>query len=255
MKLAQIFDVYEAFIPTKASVYLKPYGVPIGDTYWNLTDRAVIDVLNFSNISYGTNKVIASEDFTTYTGKGFMEYVYVSGDTNYSKIQYPVKVTSTGNYTVALRMKSKVAVDVNAEILWNGVSVGIVGAGGTIGDLDWHWYSANIKVLSTEVSTLGLELLNRYSAIDKIYISPVASFLTPTGTGPALSIAPYITINAQLFQVTDGGPTYALKIHDFKTTLTEVITNDWYNFDLNFIDSSLQTSLTDDSNVLVLSTS
>jgi len=255
VKLAQIFDVYESFTPTKASVYLKPYGVPTGDTYWDITSGAVVDSLNFSDIEYGTNKIIASEDFATYTGKGFMEYVYIDNSLNYSEIKYPVKTMSTGNYTIALRMKSRVGATAAAGILWDGTSVGTVTSGGVIGDTDWHWYSGNIAVSSTATSTLGIELQERYSGLDKIYISPVASYVVPVGTGPVLSIAPFITVHAQLFQVTSEGPTYALDIHDFKTTLTEVITDDWYNFDLNFIDSSLVTTLSDDSYAVVLFTS
>ena len=255
MKLAQIFDVYESFTPTKASVYLKPYGVPTGNTYWNITSGAVIDALNFSDIEYGTNKIIASEDFATYTGKGFMEYVYIDDSINYSEIKYPVKTTTIGNYTIALRLKSRIGANVNAEILWGGTSVGIITSGGVIGDTDWHWYSTNIAISSTEISTLGIELQERYSGLDKIYISPVASYVIPVGIGPVFSTAPFITIHAQLFQVANESPTYALDIHDFKTTLTEVISDDWYNFDLNFIDSSLVTTLSDDSYAVVLFTS
>ena len=49
----------------------------------------------------------------------------------------------------------------------------------------------------------------------------------------------YITIHTNLYTVdVNDRPDSEMYIYDFKTTIDEVLTDDWYNFSLSFLDES-----------------
>jgi hypothetical protein len=243
---AQVFDIAGAYVPTKASVYLRP-SVEAEDAFVWDGDEFAIDALNFSSISEATNKLFPSQSFAGYYGHGAMSVVEIDVMEPYSVAEYPIRFISSGTYNVYFRYKTLVApFDITVYLDGNLVTT-INKPFATIGT--WNWCNATIDILDEERHILGVSLLQNDSCFDKIVITDTIR----TDTGSINYLSPFSTIHAMLYQVgIDYTPTSPLYIHDYKTTLDEIQTDDWYNFDLNFIDISLSVAFPDNKYALVL---
>jgi hypothetical protein len=251
--LAQVFNVYGSFTPTKASAYLRVIGDVIGESYFDITDDACIDALNFSVLTQSTNKLIVDNRDPAFTGSGFLSTLEFVPTQSYSSVDYPITTTITDTYRIWIRVQ-KLTGNFLARVYINGTQEGKIEAAGPTGT-DWLWLSCDIEISKTRDHIMSIVMQEDNNTLDKIYITSDLT-ATPTGTGPVLTTAPYITVNSMLYTVDSSGrPDYPLFINDYKTTRGELRTDDWYNFDLNLIDDSLASVSFNDRYALVLVTS
>lgn len=242
VKLSQAFNVFGAFIPTKAYVYLKPFVKHSSIDYFDVSKYnistalwgACIDALNFSTLTHGDNSLMALEDVQSYTGAGYLESVGVGTD---AQCNYPIQSDSshTGTYVVYIRARTITGI-FTANLYLDGTLENTINDP-AVPDTSWRWYNTTITISDTDTKILGIRLSVEGSAIDKIYIAPNTLETVPVGTGHIYTDAPYITIHAEVYTVDNNDrPVDPLQIYDYKTTLTDVLTEGWYNFDLNFLD-------------------
>jgi len=245
VKLAQVFGVYDQFVPTKASVYLRQ------KTYENipyiLIDGGVaVDALNFSELSQGTNKLLPSTTFADYSGHGHLYVDEFDSTGPYGIVEYPIKASSVGDYNIMFRCRKadnpfvmRVYFD---DVLIDTINENMVATG------VWNWFFITVEIPDTEIHTLGLSLREADSALDKIIMS--SEWLTLDTVNNYADA--YITIHTNLYTVdTDNRPDSEMYIYDYKTTIDEVRTDDWYNFSLNFLEESRAIDF-EDKHALVL---
>jgi hypothetical protein len=237
LRLAQLFDVSGAFIPTKASIYLKRTGVNAG-SYFDLDSNVSIDATNFSSLTQGSNKIVIDDRVAGYTGNGYMRVQAVSGS-SWPVVKFPVKTTEPDGFNLYIRGRSSSG-QFNADILIDGIRVFQISsvASGT-----WEWFSSSFTLPDVDSSSLEIRIEEDAALLDKIYISTTAS--TPTGEGAAFTDSPYITAHLQVYETDGTIPTNPLFIYSYKNSLSDIYIDDWYDFALTGLDSS--TVLTFDS--------
>jgi hypothetical protein len=269
LRLAQEFEVNEEFVPTKASVYLKRSGDNLSSSWALRSSRAsIIDASNFSSISQSDNKVIFDDRVSGYTGNGYMvlspedEFDIVGGDDNsYPIVNYPIRNSIPDYYNLWIRCFSADFGDPSssnfeADILLDGIVVKNISS--VVGSDEWLWLNTSFILPDTQQHILGIRMKEKGAIIDKIYID-ADSGTVPEGDGPPYLTSPYITAHMKVY---DGygysSPVDPLYIYDYKTSLDEIIQDDWYNFDINVLDSRRGYDIKEDftSNFfLVMSTS
>ena len=245
LRVAQEFDVDKAFVPSKASVYLKRSGKNTLNYFPLYSDREnIIDATNFSTITQGTNKVIFDDRIATYTGNGYMilapeENLDIMGD-SFSVINYPIRSIVDDTYQLWLRCYSNnfdnpSTTSFEVDILLDGEVVRTISD--SISVDDWSWLQTNIVIPDRNEHILGIKLKGKGNIIDKIYIE-ADSTIVPEGDGPYNSDSPFVTVHMKVY---DGeGKTYPsnpMFIYDYKTTVDEVVQDDWYNFNISEMDS------------------
>lgn len=251
VRLAQIFDVNSQFVPTKTSVYLKRVGSNTAN-YLDIDSAVSIDATNCSSISSKTNKLILDDRDTNYTDNGFMLCQNIGAsiaDKDFSVLNFPIKTTTPGKVWLYMRIQS-LSGSFTSSILDDGITIADVN--GTTDGTAWTWLATSFAIPDTETHILGIRLEEHDSSIDKIYIS--RSSASVSGTGPALTLAPYVTIHLQVYNIdNDFLPTTPLFVYANKSTIDEIIATDWYNFNLETLGASAISF--DDSYALVMSSS
>ncbi len=240
LRLAQEFNVAADFLPTKASVYLKRSGSNTS-TAWSLSDdrATIIDASNFSTITQSTNKLFFDDRIVSFTGNGYMamspDADIVGND--FSVINYPIRNSVPGSYNVWLRVHTGSSDPsgssvFNAEMLLDGIVVKTINS--TIANDEWAWLSTSLVVPDTAQHILGIRLKEKDSVIDKIYIDADKEF-TPEGDGTPYATSPYVTTHMKIYDSDGLSPTDPLQVYSYKTTLDEIVQDDWYNFDITIL--------------------
>ena len=232
LKLAQIFYVYGQFIPTKASIYLKTVGDGYSD-YFDVSATVSIDALNFSHIVQSGHKFMPYTLYDDYTGKASLYLKNITSGSGYPKVYYPVKTSSPGTYTLWVRSRSSTGNFV-ADVYVDDVLAGTINQA-AVPALAWSWFSTNFTLQDQNKHIISLRLRETETAIDKLCIA--SSVIVPASINEYQSS--FITVHLQVYTVNaDDVPQTQLDIYDSKSTATEIQADDWYNFDLNFLDSS-----------------
>ena len=250
VRLAQIFDAFGSYYPLKASVYLKRVGNNLSN-YFDLTDGTIsIDASNYAQIAQASNKAIFDDVLSSYTGNGYI-IVRATGGLTWPVVEYPILTETPRKYNLYLRMQSPSG-NIQFSVLIDGevvASVDLVGAASV-----WDWYSLDFAIPDTKKHVLGIRLEEDSLALDKVYLNK--DYTVITGSGPNLTTSPFVTIHLQLYAVDVDGqtPVSVLDVYDFKTTIEEVVIDDWYNFSLQPIDLSITLNF-DGSYALVMSSS
>jgi len=262
LKLAQIFNVYGAYTPSKVSLYFKTFNCQSEIDYFNVSYfnadvplwGAVIDSLNFISLTQAEQQLMAFDDVADYTGEGFLTVVSIGSSSTDPTVYYPIKVDDghTGNYTIYVRART-VSGRIRMGIYIDGVhTTDIVDA--AVPDTNWRWYSTTFDITDTDVKNLGIRMLTTNSSIDQIYIAPTASVTVPAGTGHDFTTSPYITVHGEVYTVgSDGRPVSPLYIYDYKTSAGELRFDGWYNFDLSFLDSRWAITFSDRYAIVIFS--
>lgn len=229
-KVAQVFPVYGNFSPTKASVHLRTSLHMNSDVFFHEGDDVIIDATNFSSLDQGGYKILLNDTVADYTGKGCMELSNISTG-SYPILHYPVKATTAGNYSFYLRVRNPArGFNVNAYLDGEFVVTGAFPAVGAA----WSWVLLTIPLEANNRQELGLQIRSPQAMIDKIDMRDIA--VIPIGHGPTYSVSPYLTIHMRLFSVdNDTLPQTQYFVYDYKTTISEVVQDGWYNFNINFL--------------------
>lgn len=241
LRLAQKFDVTNQYVPTKASLYLKRVG---RNTYSYFTVSSssplVIDATNFLDITQSNVKYCLSTDMSNFTGNGYMfmdsSQTGVS-DEDFSILNYPFKSSSETLYYLAVRAKSAVNHAINFSVYIDGVLV--LDVSNTSDPSTWEWIEAGSFVVpDTGLHVLSIKMKDTGDAIDKIYLR--SSLDMPYGYGPNYTPSPFITLHLRVYsEGSPDTPDQPLLIYDYKNTVSDVVADDWYNFDLNPIGSAI----------------
>ena len=242
LRLAQEFEVVRQFIPSKASVYLKRVGENISN-FWPIynTTKTVIDATNFSTITKEENRVIFNDTIADFTGNGYMvldEDNPSFSDLDNDVVNYPVRAIDPGTYNLWIRCINTVNDNLEIEVLIDGnVSKTINTLIDNPSDgLEWSWVSATLVLPDNRDHTLGIRIKEIGVAIDKLYID--FSSDTPHTEGPDYIQAPYLTAHMKVYDSLKGEPGVPLYIYDHKNSITEIIQDDWYNFDIKVLDDT-----------------
>jgi hypothetical protein len=234
VRLAQEFDVNREFIPSKASVNLKRFGQNYND-YWPIymNSSLTIDATNFSTLSDGDNVVILDDSLSGFTGNGYMISMDNSSS-NFRIINYPVRAIEPGEFYFWVRCLSSLSNDFVAEVLLDGFTLKTIHeAVPDPSSVEWIWVGTKIILPDADEHILGIKIKEIGAAIDKIYIDYEDN--TPYSEGPDCNLSPYITIHMKLF-TSDGNPDESLYVYDYKNTITEVVCDGWYNFNIKVLD-------------------
>lgn len=251
LKYAQEFEVNQEFIPAKISSYIA-YNKQNLNEYWELgANDVVIDATNFSEIEENKNKIIFDDSIGGYTGAGYMSLSPTDSfnidDTdidNFSIMKYPIRSILFSRFFIYLRTISHESTSFEIDILIDGTVVRTVEATALTLD-EWGWLGSEFIIPDTEMHSLEFRIKSRYVGIDKIYISrDDANFIDLVNSdssfsgmkGPDYTQSPYLTIHAKLYEGISC-PENSLFIYDYKTTLKEVKTSDWYNFNIEVLDT------------------
>lgn len=247
-RLSQAFSVNGSYIPTKVSLYLKRVGDNINE-YFDISNDVSIDATNFSSIKENGNYIIFSDIDSDFTGNGYLEIVEntsVSGIFDY--VEYPIKTDNPDGYDLWLRIKNpNPTTDIDILIDGNVVKTYSESSATT----DWTWVKLTFIIPDTDSHYLGVQMKDIGAFLDKLYISDNST--DPSGYGPDLTESPFVTVHVQMYEAVDYLPTNSLFIYDYKTTLDDIIIDDWYNFDTRSIDGSVISF--DGDNSIVLSAS
>ena len=245
VKLAQVFGVYDQFVPTKASVYLKQK-VSESIPYILIDGDVAVDALNFSNLLQGTNKLLPSTTFADYSGHGHLCVDEFDSSGSYGVVEYPIKSGSPGNYNIMFRCR-KAGNPFIMRVYFDGVLINTINENLAVTGA-WNWLFITVNIPDTQIHTLGLSLRQGNAALDKIVIAN--EWLTLATVNNYTDS--YITIHTNLYTVdANDRPESEMYIYDFKTTIGEVQTDDWYSFDLSFLDDSRAVNF-EDKHALVL---
>ena len=235
-RLAQLFEVNNTFTPTKASVYLKRIGENTA-SYFDLSDEdIVIDATNFISLSQKDNVFIFDDQISGFTGNGFLqirEFVSNSTITGYASANYNIKTNELQEYNLYLRGRASTGT-FKASVLLDGLVVNSISE--TVSN-DWAWFSTSFIIPDPEQHILSIRLEENNNILDKIYISENSQ--NPTGEGPSYTASPYVNVHVQVYETQGGQPSSPLLIYDSKTTVDEVIADDWYNFNVKPISNTV----------------
>lgn len=242
LRLAQEFEVNGEYLPSKASVYLKRVGNNTSN-FWPIynTSKTVIDATNFSTIDKEGNIAIFDDTIPGFTGNGYMimnEDNPSFSDIRKSIINYPIRAITPDTYDLWLRVININSIALEIEILIDGqVSKTINTEINNPSDgLEWSWVNTTLVLADNRDHTLGIRIKENNVAIDKIYIEVGST--TPYTEGPDLSVSPYITAHMKVYDSLKGEPNSPIFAYDYKNSITEIIQDDWYNFDIKVLDDT-----------------
>jgi len=244
-----MFDTYGSYDLLKTSLFLKKVGDDNGAAFDLSSGSFTLDATNFKSITQGSNKAsLGDADSSDFTGTGYMICNAYSGLT-YPYMEYPVRTDAPGSYTLYMRMQSSSGT-IKATLLVDGVDVATLNTTGTAGT--WEWYTFTVGIPDVSIHNLGIRLEEDTLSLDKIHISQEAE--TVLDTGPGYDDSPFITVHLQVYEVSGNEPTNPLEVYTYKNSIEEVKDDDWYNFSLEPIDSSVFITF-DGTYALVMSTS
>jgi hypothetical protein len=248
LRIAQEFDVNQEFIPSKASIYLKRSGDNM-NSYWLLMENSptVIDSTNFSSIFQSDNKIILDDIVNGYTGNGYMILspgddfpIIGGGDESFPVVNYPIRNSVPNLYNIWIRCYTgngdvSGSSNFKLDLMMDGIVIKRIDT--VIADGEWSWVNTSFILPDTQQHILGIRIKEKLSIIDKIYIDNDMDF-TPEDDGPQYSIAAYVTVHVRLFDgFSFSYPISPIYSYDYKTTLEDIIQDDWYNFNIKVLDT------------------
>jgi len=251
-QFGQLFPVGGEYIPTKASAYLRPYFTE-RYSYWGPMSASfplVIDAANFSDLEQADHKMFLNDVESGFTGSGYMEVGgRGSSISTYPVISYPIKSSITGDVYVHIRFISPGSS--SCSLYLDGV---LQSSLSFATEVSWTWGSLLLTIPDTEEHIVSLSFEIDGLLLDKIVIKD--SITSPVGDGPDYSQSPYITAHARVFDLDSGSkPNNMLYIYDYKTSIEEITTENWYNFNIATLHSDYPITFNDDYYALVLSCS
>jgi hypothetical protein len=196
----------------------------------------------YKDIHYeGSNIIIFNDTIEGFTGNGYMFAQNKSVPaTEFSTVNYPLKATVSDTYDLWIRYYSLISF--NVEILIDGKN------SKTMEDIsinpsmeEWLWFNTTIVLPDREEHILGIKIKGNEVAIDKIYIEDTS--IVPYLEGPDYSKSPYLTAHMKVYNSAKEDPSSPsiepanpLYVYDYKNSITEIVQDDWYNFNIKTLD-------------------
>ena len=246
-------------------MYLKRIGDNSAD-YWIIYNdrRNVIDATNFSNLNQKSNKVIFDDRIRGYTGNGYMALanesplpILENSSSNFGILEYPIKARFSDTFDFWIRGQSTGSTTFEADILIDGSITAQIRE--TVIQEQWLWFRKSIVIPDTKKHVLGIRLKEKGNLIDKIYVNVETideyygelNRYNAYGEGPSYTTSPYLTLHLKVYNSgafvdeydeyissweSSSVPVSPLFIYDYKTTIEEVVQDDWYNFNTRILD-------------------
>ena len=221
--------------------------------------------ISVDGIDYNSNGLIFEDTIGGFTGNGYM----IANDfsnTHYRTLNYPIRAINPDTYDLWMRVINTSTAALEMDILLDGIVFDTISTyiDNPTDGLEWTWINTTLVLPDNRDHTLGIRLKENNTAIDKIYIEKSSD--APYTEGPDHTTAPYFTTHLRVYSaiyddpsaLTGIQPNTPLLIYDYKNSITEIIQDDWYNFDIRILDSSggYQSVLNWDGNYfLVMATS
>jgi len=188
----------------------------------------------------GSNIVIFDDEIRGFTGNGYMitqDELYPASD--FSTINYPIRAIVDDTYQLWLRCYSSSfdnpssSGSFTADILIDGEVIRTISES-LIYD-EWSWFQTDIVLPDTNEHILGIKLKENGNIVDKIYID-VDATAVPEGEGPYSSVSSYLTVHMKMYDAEDTTyPSSQIFAYDYKTTIDEIVQDDWYNFNISVL--------------------
>ncbi len=194
----------------------------------------------------GSNIIIFNDTIGGFTGNGYMiAHDNVAEETgnegsasDFGIINYPIRAINSDTYDLWIRWINISDYNLTIDILIDGVVSKTIHS--TIddpsGDLEWYWVNTTIVLPDNRDHILGIRIKGNDTAIDKIYIDTNSS--TPYTEGPVYSVSPYLTAHMKVYNSINEEPGYPLYIYDYKNSISEIIQDDWYNFNIKVLNTA-----------------
>jgi hypothetical protein len=250
IEIAQIFRPNGQYIPTKASLYLRPAGSPT--TAFSLsTTNTVIDASNYRTIDQSYFKLIFSDSVANFTGNGYVALVPPTqgaisntlynttvnnslNANNAPSLHYPIQAVNDGLYYVYMRILSTAAY-VHIRLYIDNHLVGEHTENAPTAS--WQWITASFVAYDNQLHDLKISVESIDCKIDKIVFSKSAT--VPTGNGPSYTTSPFVTAHARIATTINDLPSAYLVTASSLNTLEHIIKGGWYSFDLNTISTDI----------------
>jgi len=236
IKIAQIFDIADGAVdysPSKASLYLKRFGVNMDEQY-ALDERCCIDASNFKNIENRYNQLIFDDSLGSYSGTGAMRSVEIDPLRSSSVMKYPIRCSLAAQYYFNFRVYS---VDILGsldiyidQLLISNINIATVGS--------WTWVQLPFVIPDEDLHLLGISIKGDKIYIDKIYIDILPEL--QSGEGPPNDSCPYLTAHFNVYSLEPGYvPNQLLDVYDYKCSIGDMNIEDWYNFSMHPLTDSV----------------
>ncbi len=187
----------------------------------------------------GSNIIIFDDRIEGFTGNGYMlslnDFILAS---DFGVINYPLKAAASDTFTLWIRYSVPGLDSFDMEILIDGnISKTIDEITFDPSSLDWRWLNTTLVLPDTGEHILGIKIKDKDASIDKIVIDPNND--THSSIGPDYGVSPYLTNHMKVYDsIVSGTPNSPLIIYDYKNSITEVVQDDWYNFNISILDSN-----------------
>jgi len=206
---------------------------------------------------YTSAEIVFEDSLGGFTGNGYMICKEFEG-THHKTLNYPIRAINPDTYDLWIRAINANSNTLEMDILIDGVVSQTIS---TLIDnpsdgLEWSWVNTTLILPDSKDYTLGIRIKENNVAIDKVYIEVDST--TPYTEGPDYIISPYLTTHMRVYDSLSGEPNSPIPVYDYKNSITEIIQDDWYNFNINALASNQGYITADDFSenyYLVMSTS
>jgi len=209
-------------ILTKASVFLRVVG-QTSSPFFTVSDGGSVsfDASNFSELEQGNPSAVFEITGSGYYGNGYMSIGSSSGN-SWPTLTYPIVCETAGKYTLFLRVKAEDTF--SFALLINGISVNDVIA--SVPSNQWIWISTTFVAVDGRQFSLSIIPKTKNCCIDSLHIT--TQEFSPTTVEYQ---SRFLTLHFKMYEVDDNfTPDAPLPIYGYKTSIEEIVDDNWYNF-------------------------
>lgn len=217
---------------TKVSAFLRK----VGNSFNVISIPEIgagFDATNFSKLKQGNPNAVFDNFAYGYYGIGYIKVGEKIGNdpSDWPMFTYPIVVEKYGKYKLFMRVRSDSKVNFVFSVAINGktesdheIAIG----------LNWSWIFVNIVIPDNKPFELSIIPKTQNAYFDSFY-------LTTGGLPSSFSYtSSYITLHMKMFEIDENlKPSFAINIYDYKTTIEEIVDDNWYNFETNPLPGNL----------------
>lgn len=209
---------------TKASVFLRTVGNSKGYHALNNDSYVAISASNFNTLEQGYNHAIYMYEAVGALSKDVMQIFAAQANATYPKFNYVIKATKAAKYYVYLRVNAN-STHVNTvniyldDIQQSETTVSLMGN-------DWIWIQSEIVIKDNLEHKVGVQFTGGTLNFDSLVITNADNL--PAQLQYATS---FQTIHAKILALdANTNVVSSLPFYDYKTTIDEIVADNWYNF-------------------------
>jgi len=220
---------------TKVSVFLRKVGNSSQVISIN-ENGSGFDATNFSNLQQGNPNAVFDNFVYDYYGPGYIKIENKKGlgSTDWPTLTYPIVAEKYGKYKLFIRVRADSTSNFNFSVSINGKTESEHEI--TIG-LSWSWIFVYVVIPDNKPFELSLTPKTENVYLDSFYI-------TKNGLPSDFSYtSSYVTLHMKMFEIDSQlKPSFSMPIYNYKTTIEEIVDDNWYNFETKALPGSLDSS-------------